>query len=551
MTAVGAGDPTRRVARFNLGFSLLATVLVGASIRFVPVFSSAFPLNDGGLIARMAADLTHHGFLLPVTTGYNGEIIPFAYPPLGIYLTGLASLALQIGPASVLRWLPAILSTISILAMYAMAVELLRSRWRGVVAAIAFALMPRSYEWLIVGGGITRSLGLLLALLALQQGTRMLRAHRWSNVVVTGMLGGLTALSHPQAALFLAIGLVTLWAFHFRRGRAIRAGMQLVATGLLGLLVASPWLLAVVATHGFAPILSAGRSALDPGIGLGQLLGLAFVDTPVLDLITALGVLGIIMRIARRQWMIPIWLVLIMVSDPRAGATFATVPLALSVVPVVGELLQRMAPFHGAGGWLDSTPMPRLLRSHGAAAVVVTLMLFVGLRTAARVAAEPSGPLHGLTNGHVVAMEWVRKETDEHAKFGVITGRRWESDYISEWFPVMAERISVATVQGAEWTGIDAFVGRLAMFRELQECASRTATCVQEWAGRWATGPLYVFVPKGRLFGPNSSPDCCAALRETLGASDHYSLVYDGPGASIFAPVDLVAAGSPTAGTSR
>jgi len=217
----------------------------------------------------------------------------------------------------------------------------------------------------------------LLALLALHQGILMLRTHRWSNVAATGVLGGLTALSHPQAVMFLAGSLLILWAFHFRRGRALPAAIQLVAAGLLGLGVASPWLVAVVTAHGLAPILSAGRTALDPGAGLIQLLGLNFVDTPVLDLITALGVLGIVVRVARGQWMIPVWLFLTMVLDPRAGPTFATVPLALSVVPIIGELLQRMVPIQGVGSTLDSEPMPRLLRSHRAVAIVVTLMLFV------------------------------------------------------------------------------------------------------------------------------------------------------------------------------
>jgi len=420
--------------------------------------------------------------------------------------------------------------------MYAMAAELLRSRWRGLVAAVAFALIPRSYEWLIVGGGITRSLGLLLALVALQQGTRMLRAHEWRNVAATGMLGGLTALSHPQAAMFLAFSVLTLWAFHFRRGRALPAAIQLAAAGLLGLAVASPWLVAVVTAHGLTPILSAGRTALDPSVGLGQLLALSFVDTPVLDLITALGVLGIVVRVARGQWMIPVWLFLTMVLDPRAGPTFATVPLALSVVPIIGELLQRMVPIQGVGSTLDSEPMPRLLRSHRAVAVVVTLMLFVALRTASRSAADPGGPLHGLAEGHVDAMEWVRENSDRSAQFAIISGRTWENDYLSEWFPVLAGRTSLATVQGAEWTGIQAFLDRLAMHRQLQACAVRTATCVDDWIAGWAIEPVYILVPKGRLYGPSSPLDCCPALRETLSASDRYRLVYDGPGASIFAP---------------
>jgi hypothetical protein len=246
--------------------------------------------------------------------------------------------------------------------------------------------------------------------------------------------------------------------------------------------------------------------------------------------------------------MIPVWLIFTMVIDPRAGTTYASVPLALSVVPIVGELLQRMVPTQGGGATLETETLPRLVRSHRAAAIVVMLVLFVGLRTASRISVDPAGPLSGLTPGHVLAMEWVERETKGSASFAVISGQNWEIDYLSEWFPVLAGRTSLATVQGSEWTA--SFIDRLAMFRQLQQCAVQTATCVDEWIAGWEVDVAYVFVPKGRLSGPNSPIDCCPALRETLMAADRYKLVYDGPGASIFAPVDAVA-GPSSAPTSK
>lgn len=537
MTAAGSVIP-RRIADLNLRFALLTVLLISGVVRFLPLGTSDYPLNDGALFARMAGDLAGNGFLLPAFTTYNGEAIPFAYPPLGLYLTGILSLFLGGDAAAVVRWLPAALSTASVLALYLMAAELLRSRWRGMVAAAAFALIPRSYLWLIVGGGVTRSLGLLLALLALQQGIRMLRTHRPVHVLTTAVLGGLTLLSHPQAAVFLAVSLLTLLAFHVFRGRGVTAVAQLALAGLGGLLVASPWLLAVVAAHGIEPLLSAGRTALDPTFGAGQVLGLAFADTAVLDLMTTLGVVGIVVQIARGQWMIPVWLMLTVLIDPRAGTTYATVPLALSVVPILGELVQRMIPAHGGTATLESEPLPRLVRTHRAATIVIVLLLFAALRTASRTAVEEIGPLHGLEVDHVTAMQWVQSEVGEEAAFAVVTGHTWESDYLSEWFPVLADRTSLATVQGSEWTGIDSFLDRLAMYRQLQECAYGTATCLDKWVEGWSLPPSYVFLPKGRLFGPSSSTDCCPALRETLLASADYRLVYDGPGATIFAPAN-------------
>jgi hypothetical protein len=351
--------------------------------------------------------------------------------------------------------------------------------------------------------------------------------------------------------LFLASSLLILVGFHVYRGPLGTIAANLTLAGLGGLLVATPWLITVVMSHGPDPLLSAGRTSLDLRIGVNGLLGLNFTDGSVLDLVTALGVLGVIVRIARGQWMIPLWLVSTFLIDPRAGSTYATVPLALSVVPILGELVQRTGVTHGGPASLDSETLPRLMRRHGAAGVILALLLFVTLRTAARTAVDPAAPLYGLANDHGAAMRWVAANTDEDARFAVLTGRQWESDYLSEWFPVLARRTSVATVQGSEWGGLNGFIDRLAEDHQLQDCADKTVTCLEEWAARWDERRAFALLPKGRLFGPTSSTDCCPALRETLTLSDRWVLLYDGPGASIFAPADVVAAGSPAAGTSR
>jgi hypothetical protein len=537
-------------ASLNLAFSLLVVVLIGALVRFLPIGGTPYPLNDGGLFAHMASDLYRNGFMLPAFTSYNGEAIPFAYPPLGIYLTAVISAILSSGPIDVLRWLPALVSTASIVAVFLVAAELLRSRWRGLVAAAAFAVMPHSYLWLIGGGGVTRSLGLLLSLLAFHQGVRMLRTHRPISVAATGILGGLTLLSHPQAAVFLAASLLIFVGFHLYDGPRGTIAKNLALAGGEGLLVAAPWLITVIAMHGFAPIVSAGTTSIDPRIGLLQLLGLGFADSSVLDLMTALGVLGVILRVARGQWMIPLWLVVTILIDPRAGATYAAVPLALSVVPILGELMQWTGLARGGSASLNDEPLPTLVRHHRGTALILALLLFVTLRTAARTAVDPAGPLHGLAHPHVAAMRWVATHAGNSARFAVVTGSSWEYDYVSEWFPTLAGRTSAATVQGSEWGGFPTFLKRLAAYRQLQECADKTAACLEEWAVSWNEPSTLAFLPKGALFGPESPADCCPALRETLRLSDRYALIYDGPGASIFAPVDAVA-GTSSAPTSR
>ena len=175
-----------------------------------------FPLNDGGLFFTMTRDLQAAGFVLPATTTYNDLAIPFAYPPLGFYIAGLLSSAFGVALLPLFQFLPLLFSTLTIPVLYLIAREILGSRFQALVATWAFALLPRGFEWLVVGGGLTRSLGLLLGLLAILEGIRFFRTSRPRHGIAMGVLAGLTALSHPEAVLFTGLSLLLMFLAYGR-----------------------------------------------------------------------------------------------------------------------------------------------------------------------------------------------------------------------------------------------------------------------------------------------------------------------------------------------
>ena len=140
---------------------------LGGVVRFFPVYLSHFPLNDGGLFYSMVQDILDHNFSLPVFTSYNGNVIPFGYPPLPFYLMALFQRNFHFGLIDQLRFFPAFFSTLCIPAFYFLSKRISNSKEISVFAAFAYALMPQSYLWLIMGGGITRSLGVLFAILSI------------------------------------------------------------------------------------------------------------------------------------------------------------------------------------------------------------------------------------------------------------------------------------------------------------------------------------------------------------------------------------------------
>jgi hypothetical protein len=136
------------------------------------------------------------------------------------------------------------------------------------------------------------------------------------------------------------------------------------------------------------------------------------------------------------------------------------------------------------------------------------------------------------------AMAWAASNTPSDARFLIVSGDNWALDRPSEWFPVLAHRQSVATVQGYEWVEDGAFARRLSAYRLLQLCSGRDRACLTGWAWTNATQFDYVYLPK---LTPNQAAlvsddrECCPALRASLRADASYQVVYDGDGATIFA----------------
>ena len=130
---------------------------------------------------------------------------------------------------------------------------------------------------------------------------------------------------------------------------------------------------------------------------------------------------------------------------------------------------------------------------------------------------------------------WVAVNTPETSRFLLVkgSGSPW-TDAASEWFPALARRPSVATVQGYEWLGKGVYERQQARYDELQLCARRTAGCLEDWAEEAGVAFTHVYLPKEAARASKSGNDCCAPLRRSLRASPDYVAVYDGPGATVF-----------------
>jgi hypothetical protein len=509
-----------------------AAIALGSLIRLAAVLGSDFPLNDGGMFYAMARDLQANGYRLPDETSYNTAGIPFAYPPLGFYLAAAMDSLTPLSLIDTFRFLPLALSVATMGAFALLARRLLSDRLASAAAAAAFALTPSSFLWMIMGGGVTRSLGMLLAVLALVEAHRLYTTRSRVRILTLGILAGLTVLSHIELAWVMTFSVALLMVSFDRTRRGV---IHTLPAAGVALAVAAPWLIAVVAQHGVEPFLAAITTGA-PAQSHPLVVFLLFQPTrePLFTVIAALALVGALWSIVRGQWLLPAWLLACGLLDPRGFPNVATLPCALLAGVAVSSVLVPML------NTQDALPATGTARSRALPIVVVGLLGIYALLGAA--VAATTGYLRGLDPDDRAAMVWVRDHTPAGSGVLVVTDEEWPRDRVSEWFPVLAQRHSVATVQGYEWLrdARGAFAPKVDAYRDAQLCGEATSACIDDWAIEQQAPFDYVYLPKLAEYqrGPVDHPDeCCGTLRLSLLGDPRYEVVFDGPGATVFARI--------------
>jgi hypothetical protein len=414
-TAFPAGKRTLPVGPALLGLALAA----GLVLRVAPAQLNSFPLVDGGLFATMALDIRHAGFFLPYATSYNGEGIPFAYPPLGIYILA----AIPSDPIVTERWLPIVWSLAAIVFAYLLARELTDERRAG-IAAVIFAAMP--VAWAIEGGGVTRALAFMLLLATLWRVVIVLRQPTIGNTAWTGAAAGLAILAHPAVGPTIVASVALLFAFSPSRRRLL----AVIGSGLLAAVPVAPWLVLILTRYGPSPILSAG-GAHHTEETLGRLLVAGPSYIGALDFVLPLALLGLALAVHRRDWLLPAWLV-VLIAVPGGEGRYAAIAWALlaatglatvaSALKAVGAQRVGLAV---AGGW------------------IFLASLLAGYQQ-----------FQALPPGIRQAMVAAGRAVPPGTRFAVVLDDAKLTQPVLDWFPTLSGRISVGTFMGLEWTSV-------------------------------------------------------------------------------------------------
>jgi hypothetical protein len=502
------------------GLMLVLAMLLGAYVRLAPVFATDFPLNDGGLFYLMCRELIANDWRLPAVTAYNEAQIPFAYPPLGFYFA--SSLATVSGwpLLDIVRVLPALWSIATIPAFAWLARGLCKENsWVPVVATCAFALLPRGFEVCIIGGGLTRAPGFVFVLLALGALVRLMQDAKTRWLIAATLFATLTVLTHPTVSWLLVYSTFVLLLFYGRfTGAPIKVLGQVFGVVAGAALLSAPWWFTVLSQHGVAPFVAAFGTKQYAAPWL-PLVFWDFTGEPLLEIGAVLSWLGLFVCWAQRKYLIPLWLLAMFVLQPRGVAVYATVPLAILVALSLCELI---APSFKRWNEELARPRPMLLVMSVA---LVLYGLFGAFMASMRLTQQQT-----LSRDERQALSWIEQQTPKDARFLVLTGQDVWQDPTSEWFPVLTQRVSVATVQGYEWLP-QSHNQRWQQFEALQKCLGEEAACLTQWSR--ATQTTYNYLYLRRVADEPLQTNAVRQFERTL-RDAKYQLLYDGRGASVW-----------------
>jgi hypothetical protein len=477
----------------------------------------------------MIIDLQEAQYTLPNFVTYNHAQIPFVYPPLAFYITGFLADLLHVPVLDLVRLLPSIASALSIPAFYLLAKELTESKLQIVFGIFAFAFIPRVFAWHIMGGGITRSFGLLFAILTMTFAYRFYNRHKKYHILNCILFGALTVFTHPEASVHTA---VTALVFYLWKDRSLKGFLFSlgIAAGILTL--TAPWWGLIISRYGVEPFLAsltaAGQDSINPIVGLFIFFRFQFTDEAFLPLLSALGLLGLFASLARRKNLLPAWMFILHVVEPRGGTLYMMIPLSL----MVGYALEKVI-IPALRLKEESTRQANNIQQEleqvlsGKVTRYFIVFLFAYSLMSAYSTGQKIKNEYSLQPMDLQTFSWVKENTPENGDFLLVTGQLPLRDAWSEWFPVLSERRSQASVFGYEWVNDGQFGGRVEAYGQLQSCAYEDSTCIENWQQGNNNTPSFIFL--WNRASPNRLP-----LALHLQQDDRYSLVYENEQTLIF-----------------
>ena len=92
-------------------------------------------------------------------------------------------------------------------------------------------------------------------------------------------------------------------------------------------------------------------------------------------------------------------------------------------------------------------------------------------------------------------MAWIDQNLDEDSDFLVLTPpSNWAENPRAEWFPSLAQRSSVSTVQGSEWLPDRHFLDQIEIYEAYQACVFEDLACLDRVSQEYGIDYTHIYI---------------------------------------------------------
>ncbi len=490
-------------------------------------------MNDGGMFYSMILDLQKNNFSLPFFTSYNFSNIPYAYPPLSFYVAAILNEFLGIDLVSIFRYFPLFFNLLSIPAFYLLANEITLNERQSIIATAFYAILIPGYEWLITGGGLTRSPAQTYFILSLSFFINYGRTHKKSALFFSILTSALMTWHHLEYCWLLMFSLVIFCVRTFKFKECIQTGLIYLAGFLI---ITGPYWAIVITRHGFAPILSAVSSGeFDLVKPISRLILMVYTEESLINYVNVLAIFGLLYCLFSGKHRIVIWFLLISFLNPRSANRSLIFPVSIFASIAIDSLicpeLDRL--FHSRHSELSSNNEKKGYRhlkySHIFILFSILYPFFLGFLNA--LGGRPV--LTEIKKPEIEAMNWIKNNTPADSTFIVLNNSiAWSMDKTGEWFPTLAQRKSQTTVQGTEWLTPSSFESNKEKYNELKKCINIGASCLETWIEKNQVKYDYLYLSRDDC--QKDDAYCLNFIETSIRSENKYEPIFENSNAVVF-----------------